>query len=57
MDPHQCYVEMTEAMEQADRLLVVARERAVASQARRLLSRGSFARRGADFDESGADAH
>ena len=30
MDPNTCYVEMTEAMEEVDRLLVLARQRAVA---------------------------
>jgi len=30
MDPNACYLEMTEALEQADRCLVIARERAVA---------------------------
>jgi hypothetical protein len=30
MDPNACYAEMTDAMEEVDRLLVLARQRAVA---------------------------
>jgi len=30
MDPNTCYAEMTEAMKEVDRLLALARERAVA---------------------------